>query len=89
MPAQDTATYLDRYSHSVMGVFGRPKTVLTRGEGCYVWDADGNRYLDLLGGIAVNALGHGHPALVDAVCKQAASLIHSVGYINKKNYLPN
>ncbi|MEO6143352.1 MAG: acetylornithine transaminase [Dermatophilaceae bacterium] len=76
MPALDTATYLDRYAHSVMGVFGRPKTVLTRGEGCYVWDADGNRYLDLLGGIAVNALGHGHPALVDAVCKQAKSLIH-------------
>ena len=76
MPALDTATYLDRYAHSVMGVFGRPKTVLTRGEGCYVWDADGNRYLDLLGGIAVNALGHGHPALVDAVCKQATSLIH-------------
>ncbi len=76
MPALDTATYLDRYAHSMMGVFGRPKTVLTRGEGCYVWDADGNRYLDLLAGIAVNALGHGHPALVDAVREQAASLIH-------------
>ena len=76
MPALDTAAYLDRYTHCLMGVFGRPKTVLTRGEGCYVWDADGNRYLDLLGGIAVNALGHGHPALVDAICKQAASVIH-------------
>ena len=72
----DTATYLDRYAHSVMGVFGRPKAVLTRGEGCYVWDADGKRYLDLLAGIAVNVLGHGHPDVVDAVCKQAASLIH-------------
>jgi len=72
----DSATYLDRYAHSVMGVFGRPKAVLTRGEGCYVWDADGKRYLDLLAGIAVNALGHGHPDVVDAVCKQAASLIH-------------
>ncbi len=76
MPALDTATYLDRYAHSLMGVFGRPKTVLTRGEGCYVWDADGNRYLDLLGGIAVNALGHGHPALVGAIHEQAASMIH-------------
>jgi len=75
-PAVDSATYLDRYAHSVMGVFGRPKAVLTRGEGCYVWDADGKRYLDLLAGIAVNALGHGHPDVVDAVCKQAASLIH-------------
>ena len=76
MPALDTATYLDRYAHSMMGVFGLPKTVLTHGEGCYVWDADGNRYLDLLAGIAVNALGHGHPAVVGAVCKQAATLIH-------------
>jgi acetylornithine/N-succinyldiaminopimelate aminotransferase len=59
-----------------MGVYGRPKAVLTRGQGCYVWDADGNRYLDLLAGIAVNALGHGHPAVVDALCRQAASLIH-------------
>jgi acetylornithine/N-succinyldiaminopimelate aminotransferase len=76
MPALDTATYLDRYAHSMIGVFGRPKTVLTRGEGCYVWDADGKRYLDLLAGIAVNALGHGHPAVVEAICKQAASMIH-------------
>jgi acetylornithine/N-succinyldiaminopimelate aminotransferase len=76
MPRPDTATYLDRYAHSLMGVFGRPKTVLTRGEGCYVWDADGNRYLDLLAGIAVNALGHGHPALIEALSNQAASMIH-------------
>ena len=69
MPYPNTATYLDRYAHSLMGVFGRPKTVLTRGEGCYVWDADGNRYLDLLAGIAVNALGHGHPAVVEALSK--------------------
>ena len=76
MPALDNATYLDRYAQSLLGVYGRPKTVLTRGEGCHVWDADGRRYLDLLAGIAVNALGHGHPAVVGAVCRQAASLIH-------------
>jgi acetylornithine/N-succinyldiaminopimelate aminotransferase len=76
MPVLDASTYLDRYAHSMMGVFGRPKTVLTRGEGCYVWDADGKRYLDLLAGIAVNALGHGHPAVVEAICRQAASMIH-------------
>jgi acetylornithine/N-succinyldiaminopimelate aminotransferase len=75
-PGPDNESYLDRYAHSVMGVFGRPKAVLTRGEGCYVWDADGKRYLDLLAGIAVNALGHGHPAVVEAVSRQAASLIH-------------
>jgi acetylornithine aminotransferase len=76
MRALDNATYLDRYAHSLMGVYGRPKAVLTRGQGCYVWDADGNRYLDLLAGIAVNALGHGHPAVVGALCRQAESLIH-------------
>jgi acetylornithine/N-succinyldiaminopimelate aminotransferase len=77
MPGLDSAAnYLDRYEHSLLGVYGRPKTVLTHGEGCYVWDADGNRYLDLLAGIAVNLLGHGHPAVVDAVSKQAANLIH-------------
>lgn len=76
MPELDNAAYLDRYAHSLIGVYGRPKAVLTRGEGCYVWDADGKRYLDLLAGIAVNVLGHGHPAVVHAVCHQAASLIH-------------
>jgi acetylornithine/N-succinyldiaminopimelate aminotransferase len=76
MPALDTATYLERYERSLMGVYGRPKSVLTHGQGCYVWDAEGNRYLDLLAGIAVNSLGHGHPAVVEALCRQAASLIH-------------
>lgn len=67
---------LARYQRSVMGVFGLPPLVLDHGAGCYVWDVDGNRYLDLVGGIAVNALGHGHPALVTAVSKQAAEAIH-------------
>lgn len=68
--------FLDRYTGSVMNTFGTPQRVLTRGEGCFVWDADGNRYLDLLGGIAVNSLGHGHPDLVKAVSRQASELIH-------------
>ncbi|WP_406831151.1 acetylornithine transaminase [Pedococcus sp. KACC 23699] len=67
---------LERYEHSVLGVFGRPPLVLSHGEGCWVWDVDGKRYLDLLGGIAVNALGHGHPALVAAISRQAAEAIH-------------
>jgi acetylornithine aminotransferase len=65
-----------RYAASLMNTFGPPKLVLTRGEGPYVWDADGRRYLDLLGGIAVNALGHGHPALVGAVTDQLNTLGH-------------
>jgi acetylornithine/N-succinyldiaminopimelate aminotransferase len=65
-----------RYAESVMNTFGPPKLVLTKGEGPYVWDAEGNRYLDLLGGIAVNALGHAHPALVSAVTAQLNTLGH-------------
>jgi len=69
-------SWLERYDRSLMGVFGTPQRVLVRGEGCYVWDADGRRYLDLLAGIAVNALGHAHPFLVSAVTAQLATLGH-------------
>ena len=67
---------LERYHAALTGVFGRPTRVLVRGEGVHVWDADGRRYTDLLAGIAVNALGHGHPALVRAVSEQVATLGH-------------
>ena len=66
----------DRYRAAVMNTFGTPSRVLVRGEGCYVWDADGNRYLDLLGGIAVNALGHAHPFYTSAVTAQLATVGH-------------
>ncbi|GAB47636.1 acetylornithine transaminase [Mobilicoccus pelagius] len=67
---------LGRYDHALLGVFGRPGRVLVRGEGCEVWDADGNRYLDLLAGIAVNALGHAHPDLVAALREQVGEFVH-------------
>ncbi len=67
---------LERYRAALVPVFGVPQTVLSHGYGCYVVDVDGNRYLDLLGGIAVNTLGHGHPALVEAITKQASQVIH-------------
>ena len=60
----------------VMNNYGQPKLALVRGEGAHVWDEDGKRYLDLLGGIAVNVLGHAHPAVVEAVAKQIATLGH-------------
>jgi acetylornithine aminotransferase len=59
-----------------MNTFGPPKRVLVRGEGCYVWDDQGKRYLDLLAGIAVNALGHAHPAVVETLTRQAGTLGH-------------
>ncbi len=71
-----TADWLGRYAASLIPLFGVPQTVLSHGQGCYVVDVDGKRYLDLLAGIAVNTLGHGHPALVDAVTRQAAQLVH-------------
>ena len=67
---------LGRYAGALVQVFGTPQLVLASGHGCWVTDVDGRRYLDLLSGIAVNALGHGHPALVQAVAKQAESAIH-------------
>ncbi len=66
----------DRYTEAVMNTFGPPKLTLVRGEGVRVWDDTGKEYLDLLGGIAVNALGHGHPALVGAVNHQLETLGH-------------
>jgi acetylornithine/N-succinyldiaminopimelate aminotransferase len=70
------AAWTDRYRSAVMDTFGPPQRVLVRGEGAYVWDADGRRYLDLLGGIAVNALGHAHPTLTAAVSAQLGTLGH-------------
>ncbi len=66
---------ITRYGASMMPLFA-PTVALERGEGVWVWDTDGTRYLDLLGGIAVNALGHAHPALVSAISDQAGRLIH-------------
>ncbi|MET1133344.1 MAG: acetylornithine transaminase [Aeromicrobium sp.] len=68
--------WTERYRGAVMNTFGDPQRVLVRGEGSHVWDADGNRYLDLLAGIAVNALGHGHPAILEAVTQQLQTLGH-------------
>jgi acetylornithine/N-succinyldiaminopimelate aminotransferase len=74
--AEDSARWLERYAGSVMATYGRPQRVLVRGEGCWVWDADGRRYLDLLGGIATTSLGHAHPLLVSTVTAQLATLGH-------------
>ena len=67
-----------------MNTFGPPKLVLARGEGAHVWDDDGNEYVDLLGGIAVNALGHAHPALVEAVTDQLQTLGHVSNFFTSR-----
>ncbi|MCX2964025.1 acetylornithine transaminase [Gordonia aquimaris] len=65
-----------RWSAALMNNYGTPAIALTSGSGAVVRDADGKEYLDLLGGIAVNALGHAHPALIDAVTTQMQTLGH-------------
>ncbi|WP_461078536.1 acetylornithine transaminase [Streptomyces deserti] len=65
-----------RWQGALMNNYGTPRLALVRGAGATVWDADGNAYLDFVGGIAVNALGHAHPAVVEAVSTQIASLGH-------------
>ncbi|MBE7323034.1 acetylornithine transaminase [Nocardioides sp. Y6] len=64
------------YRAGLMNTYGVPKLLLTRGRGAHVWDVEGNEYVDMLAGIAVNSLGHAHPALVAAVTDQLATLGH-------------
>jgi acetylornithine aminotransferase len=65
-----------RWQGAMMNNYGTPPLALVRGSGAEVWDADGNRYLDLVAGIAVNSLGHAHPAIVEAVTRQLSTLGH-------------
>jgi len=67
----------ERFEAAMMPNYGTPPLALARGAGCRVWDADGNQYLDLIAGIAVSALGHAHPAIVEAVSAQAGKLAHT------------
>jgi len=66
-----------RFEAAMMGNYGVPPLALARGEGSNVWDVDGNRYLDLIAGIAVSALGHAHPAIVEAVTTQVGKIAHT------------
>ncbi|WP_441247217.1 acetylornithine transaminase [Kitasatospora sp. McL0602] len=65
-----------RWQHTLMNNYGTPRVPLARGAGARLWDADGKEYLDLVGGIAVNALGTAHPAVVEAVSRQIGELGH-------------
>ena len=69
-------TVLQRWDAAVMGTYGTPPLTLVRGEGATVWDDEGRSYVDLVAGLAVNVLGHAHPAVVEAVSLQVATLGH-------------
>ena len=78
MNAPDTVT-ADPEPH-VMHTYGRLPMAMSHGRGCWVWDTEGKKYLDGLGGIAVNTLGHAHPKLVPALQEQIGRLIHTSNY---------
>ncbi|MFJ4008718.1 acetylornithine transaminase [Streptomyces sp. NPDC090026] len=75
-PAATARGTARRWGAVLMDTYGTPPLALVRGEGSTVWDTEGHSYLDFTGGIAVNALGHAHPAVVDAVSVQAGRLAH-------------
>ena len=66
----------EKDARDYLPVFARYKIVLDHGDGVYVYDTHGKKYIDFLGGIAVNVLGHNHPQLVKAVAEQAGKMIH-------------
>ena len=77
--------FIEAASPHVMNTYGRVPIALSHGQGCRVWDVNGKSYLDGLGGIAVNTLGHNHPKLVPALQDQIAKIIHSSNYYHVPN----
>ncbi|GAW68711.1 acetylornithine aminotransferase [Geoanaerobacter pelophilus] len=76
----NSAAWMEKADKYIMKTYGRYPLVPVKGEGCYLWDADGKKYLDFLAGVAVNNLGHCHPKVTAALAKQAAELIHCSNY---------
>lgn len=72
-----SASLRQRWPESIADTYGTPKLSLVRGRGAVVWDDEGREYLDLLAGIAVNALGHAHPAVIEAVTTQLGTIGHT------------
>jgi len=75
--ADSTQALRDRWTSAFMSNYAPPAIELVKGQGSWVWDSTGKRYLDLVAGIAVSSLGHAHPAVVDAVSKQVATIAHT------------
>jgi acetylornithine aminotransferase len=83
MPA--SSHFIEASSPHVMNTYARLPMALSHGQGCRVWDINGKEYLDALGGIAVNTLGHNHPQLVPALQDQIGKIIHSCNYYHVPN----
>ena len=80
MTTATTTDWRERHAQDLMASYAPPLRLLVRGEGCWVWDDEGTEYLDFLGGIAVNSLGHAHPVVVEAAGRQAALMVHVSNY---------
>lgn len=76
MSTHTDAVGVDTGACPLMPTYGPPSVMFVRGEGCWLWDRDGSRYLDFLSGIAVVSLGHAHPKVAEAVAEQARTLCH-------------
>lgn len=75
------STFIERDSECIMQTYGRLPIMVERADGCRIFDTEGNSYLDFLAGIAVNALGHSHPKVVEAVCEQAKKYMHVSNFL--------
>lgn len=74
----------ERESQSILQTYGRLPVEVDYAKGCYIYDTDGNEYLDFLGGIAVNVLGHSHPDIIAAITEQASKYLHISNFFYQK-----
>jgi acetylornithine/succinyldiaminopimelate/putrescine aminotransferase len=72
----EARSILERDAEYLLPVYARYPVVMERGEGVFLFDSSGNRYLDLMAGLGVNALGHAHPRMIAAMADQAAKIVH-------------
>ena len=79
------SAFIEATSPHTMNTYGRLPIAMSHGQGCRLWDVNGKEYLDALGGIAVNTLGHNHPELVPALQDQLSKIIHSCNYYHVPN----
>ena len=71
------ADFSQVWDQQIMTNYSTPTIAIRNGEGSYVWDVEGKKYLDLLGGIAVSVIGHCHPSVVAAITEQASKMLHT------------
>lgn len=83
----NTQEWIERGDSCIASTYGRFPIVAAKGKGCWLWDVDGNKYLDFLAGVAVNNLGHCHPRIVAALQKQAETLIHCSNFYHIPNQI--